>query len=152
MTSLPPTTEDRRYPARPWLAVSAAVFRDGRVLLVRRARPPAQALFTLPGGAVEIGESLAQAVVREVLEETALTIRPVGLAGHSEVIGRDPDGRVERHFVVLAFAARWIAGEPVLDPELADAGWHDPAAVAALPTTDGLAAIVTAARALVASG
>ncbi|MBC8097810.1 MAG: ATP-binding cassette domain-containing protein, partial [Armatimonadetes bacterium] len=63
---------------------------------------------------VESGETLTEALVREVLEETALTVEPVALAGHREVLVRDADQRVARHFVVLCFAARWISGEPVL--------------------------------------
>src|SRR5712691_3224948 len=102
----------RSYPERPYLAVSAAIVRDGHVLIVRRARAPAQGVFTLPGGVVEAGETLLQAVVREVGEETGLTIEPVALAGHREAIVRDAAGRPERHFVILAFAARWISGEP----------------------------------------
>ncbi len=72
----------RTYPTRPYLAVSAAIFRDGRVLIVRRARPPAHGLYTLPGGGVELGETLEQAVVREIREETALEIEPVALVGY----------------------------------------------------------------------
>jgi 8-oxo-dGTP diphosphatase len=147
-----PVTDPRLYPDRPFLAVSAAIVRDGRVLVVRRARPPAQGLFTLPGGVVEAGESLAQALVREVLEETAMQIEPVGLAGHREAIVRDPAGRVERHFVILAFAARWRAGEPVLNPELAEARWIDPGELAGLRTTEGLAPIVAAAFERLRSG
>src|SRR5271167_3596603 len=71
----------RTYPTRPFLAVSAAIFRDGRVLIVRRARPPAHGLYTLPGGGVEVGENLHQAVAREVREETGLAIEPVALGG-----------------------------------------------------------------------
>ena len=71
----------RTYPTRPYLAVSAAIFRDGRVLIVRRARPPAHGLYTLPGGGVELGETLEQAVIREVREETGLDIVPVELVG-----------------------------------------------------------------------
>jgi ADP-ribose pyrophosphatase YjhB (NUDIX family) len=138
-------SDPRLYPDRPFLAVSAAIIRDGRVLVVRRARPPASGVFTLPGGVVEAGETLTQAVVREVAEETALTIEPVGLAGHREAIMRDAEGRVERHFVILAFAARWIAGEPMLNAELAEARFIDPAELTGLRTTEGLAPIVAAA-------
>jgi ADP-ribose pyrophosphatase YjhB (NUDIX family) len=106
--------DGRSYPARPYLAVSAAIVREGKVLIVRRARPPAHGLYTLPGGGVEAGESLEEAVVREIREETGLAVEPVSLAGYREVIGRDATGRVERHFVILAFAARWLAGEPRL--------------------------------------
>jgi 8-oxo-dGTP diphosphatase len=138
----------RSYPERPFLAVSAAIVRAGQVLVVRRARAPADGLFSLPGGVVEIGETLVQAVIREVAEETALTIEPVGLAGYREAIARDRDDRVERHFVILPFAARWLAGEPVLNEELSQARWLHPAELAGLPTTPGLAEIVASAFAL----
>jgi ADP-ribose pyrophosphatase YjhB (NUDIX family) len=137
--------DPRTYPERPFLAVSAAIIRDGKVLVVRRARKPALNLYTLPGGVVETGETLFDAVKREVHEETQLTVEPVALAGHREVIVPDKEGRVERHFVILSFAARWLAGEPVLNEELDDAMWLAPAGLADLRTTDGLAEIVAAA-------
>jgi 8-oxo-dGTP diphosphatase len=142
--------DERTYPQRPYLAVSAAIIRDGKVLVVRRARRPALNLYTLPGGAVETGETLTDAVVREVREETSLTIEPVALAGHREVITRDAQGRIERHFVILCFAAHWLAGELVLNDELDDARWLDPSELSAYRTTDGLAEIVAAAGALLA--
>ncbi len=139
--------DQRTYPQRPYLAVSAAIIRNGKVLIVRRARSPALNLYTLPGGTVELGEALTDAVIREVREETALTIEPVAPAGHREVIARDSEGRIERHFVILCFAARWLAGEPVLNDELDDARWIDPSELGAYRTTDGLAEIVAAAAA-----
>ncbi len=135
----------RFYPARPFLAVSAAIVRDGQILVVRRARPPANGLFSLPGGVVETGETLTEAVAREVREETAIAIELVALAGFRETIVRDAQDRVERHFVILCFAARWTAGEPVLNEELSEACWVNPAELASLPTTPGLAEIVAAA-------
>jgi 8-oxo-dGTP diphosphatase len=142
--------ERRSYPATPVLAVSAAIIRGGKVLIVRRARPPAGGLYTLPGGGVEVGETLIEAVVREVREETALAIEPVALAGYREAIARDGDGRIERHFVILPFAARWIAGEPMLNNELSEAMWLDPSEIAGLNTTAGLAEIIANAVALLA--
>jgi ADP-ribose pyrophosphatase YjhB (NUDIX family) len=137
--------DTRSYPTRPFLAVSAAIVREDKVLVVRRARPPANGLYTLPGGVVEAGETLEEAVAREVLEETSMTIAPVALAGFREAIARDRDERVERHFVILCFASRWLAGEPVLNEELSEARWLEPAELAGLQTTPGLADIVTAA-------
>ena len=137
---------DRTYPARPILAVSAAIIRDGCVLIVRRApKPPAAGLYTLPGGGVELGETLEQAIIREVREETGLEIAPLALVGFREAIGRDAAGRVERHFVILPFAARWVGGEIALSGELAEAHWRKPDELAGLKTTDGLAEIVAAA-------
>ena len=141
----------RKYPQRPYLAVSAAIVRAGKVLVVRRARNPALNLYTLPGGAVETGETLAEAVSREVREETALEIEPVGLAGHREVIARDPQGRIERHFVIMCYAARWLSGEVALNDELDDARWITPGELPDLHTTEGLAEIVADAMALVAT-
>lgn len=115
------------------------------MLVVQRARPPAQGLFTLPGGVVEAGETLHDAVMREVMEETGLAIAPVALAGHREVVVRDPAGRANRHFVILCFAAHWQAGEPVLNEELADAKWMRPADIEHMTTTEGLMEIVLAA-------
>ena len=140
----------RAYPQRPILAVSAAIFRDGKVLIVRRARKPALGVYTLPGGGVETGETLIEAVMREVREETAITIEPVGLAGYREAIVRDAQSGVERHFVILCFAARWVSGEPMLNEELDDARWVNPAEIASLHTTEGLAEIVAAASAQLA--
>jgi len=135
----------RIYPTRPYLAVSAAIFRDGRVLIVRRGRPPAHGLYTLPGGGVELGETLEEAIIREVREETGLAIAPLALVGFREAIARDAAGRVERHFVILPFAARWIGGEIALSEELAEAHWRKPDELAGLKTTEGLAEIVGAA-------
>ena len=141
----------RTYPTRPYLAVSAAIFRDGRVLIVRRGRPPAHGLYTLPGGGVELGETLEEAIVREVREETGLEIAPLELVGFRQAIARDADGRVERHFVILPFAARWIKGEISLNQELSEAQWLTPGALADLKTTEGLGQIVAAAAERIAT-
>src|SRR5262245_65825064 len=101
----------RTYPTRPFLAVSAAILRDGKVLVVRRARNPAGGLYSLPGGVVEAGESLTEAVKREVDEETSLVIEPVALAGYREVVARDAEDTVERHGVMLTFGSGWSARE-----------------------------------------
>ena len=141
------TTDPRAYPDRPILAVSAAIIRDGRVLLTQRARGPANGVWTMPGGVVEAGETLSDALIREIDEETRMRIEPVALAGHREVMVRDAAGRAERHFVIMCFASRWIAGEPQLNEELADARWVEFAELADYKTTEGLAPIVEIGRA-----
>jgi ADP-ribose pyrophosphatase YjhB (NUDIX family) len=140
----------RSYPDRPFLAVSAAIIRDGRVLIVRRAATPMLGLYTLPGGVVEAGETLDEAVRREIEEETALKIEPVALAGYRDAIFRDRENRVERHFVIMAFAARLVSGEVRLNGELGDYRWLKPEELASLKTTEGLAEIVDAAFARMA--
>jgi 8-oxo-dGTP diphosphatase len=144
------STESRTYPTRPYLAVSAAIFRDGRVLIVRRAKPPSHGVYTLPGGGVELGETLEAAVIREVSEETGLDIEPLALAGYRQMIVRDTGGKIERHFVILPFAARWISGEISLNEELAEASWLLPSELPGLKTTEGLVEIVAASARLAA--
>ncbi len=137
--------DPRAYPERPILAVSAAIIRDGLLFIARRARGPALGVWTMPGGMVEAGETLSGALQREITEETSMTIEPLALAGHREVVVRDEAGRVSRHFVILCFASRWIAGEPKLNDELDECRWLRPAGLAELNTTEGLAEIVDAA-------
>ena len=137
--------DPRAYPDRPFLAVSAAIIRDGRVLVARRARGPAYGIWTMPGGVVEAGETLIEALKREIEEETAMIVDPVVLAGHREVVVRDDDKRVSRHFIIMCFAARWISGEPQLNDELAEARWLKLDELSSLQTTEGLAEIVAAA-------
>jgi ADP-ribose pyrophosphatase YjhB (NUDIX family) len=133
-------------PSHPQLAVSAAIFRDGRVLLVRRARSPAKGFYSLPGGRVEFGESLHAAVHREVAEETTLTIEVVDLAGWREVL---PGATGGGHYLIMSFAARWIAGEPDLNEELDDFKWLSPDALGQMRLTEGLPGIIQSARRLV---
>ncbi|MCC6948181.1 MAG: NUDIX hydrolase [Bradyrhizobiaceae bacterium] len=129
---------------RPVLAASAACFRDGRLLLVRRALPPR--LWTLPGGRVELGETAADAARRELREETGVEAEIAGFAGYREMMLPDGAGGVGRHFVILAFAARWLAGEAKAnEQELAALEWIEPGALGGYETTDGLAEIVEAA-------
>src|SRR6201991_523407 len=100
--------------SRPQLAVSGAIFRDGKILLVRRARSPARGFYSLPGGRVEFGESLHTALHREVDEETGLRIEILGLAGWREVLPGNGGGG---HYLIMSFASRWIRNEPVLNDE-----------------------------------
>jgi 8-oxo-dGTP diphosphatase len=144
-------TDPRMFPDRPYLAVSAAIIREGRVLIARRAKGASTGAFTLPGGVVEAGETLHQAIIREVREETGIAVEPIALAGQREFITRDADGRVSRHFVILCFACRWLAGEgtPLLE-ELSELRWLEPAEISGLKTTtEGLAEIVASAFALI---
>lgn len=134
-------------PGRPQLAASAVIFRDGKFLVVRRANAPGRGLYSVPGGRVEHGETLHQAVAREVREETALTIDIVGFAGWREVLPDPAAGRAG-HYVVMSFAARWHAGEVVLNEELDDFRWIAPEDLSVLRTTQGLADIVHSARQL----
>lgn len=129
---------------RPQLAASAAVFRDGKVLIARRGKPPH--LWSLPGGRVEMGETLEEAAAREVLEETGVTCRIAGFAGHREMMLRDAGGALTAHFVIAAFAAHWTGGEARPGEEASEVAWIDPATAASYETTPGLAEIIATAR------
>ncbi|HLZ03848.1 MAG TPA: NUDIX hydrolase [Bradyrhizobium sp.] len=131
---------------RPQLAVSAAIFRDGKVLLLRRARSPGKGFYSLPGGRVEFGESLHEALKREVHEETGLKIDIVGLAGWREVLPGNSGGG---HYMIMSFAARWVSQEPVLNDEHDDFKWLTPGDFGDLRLTGGLLEVVEAARQLV---
>ena len=131
----------------PRVAVSAGIFRDGKILLVRRAREPANGVYTFPGGRVEFGESLTEALIREIREETGLEIEIIGLVGYREALPPRTGGR--GHFVILPFAARWVSGDVALNDELADARWLPPqTAVEGLPVTLGLNDTIRAAAAM----
>ena len=123
--------------------MSAAIFRDERILLVRRARFPAKGFYSLPGGRVEFGETLHQALHREVREETALEIDIVELAAWREVV---PSATGKGHYLILSFAARWRAGEVVLNEEHDDFKWLALDALGELKHTDGLAGVIQSAR------
>lgn len=133
-------------PTRPQLAVSGAIFRDGKVLLVRRARSPGKGFYSLPGGRVEFGESLHTALHREVDEETGLRIEILGLAGWREVL---PGASGGGHYLIMSFAARWAAREPVLNDEHDDFKWLTPQELGDLKVTGGLLEVIEAARKLV---
>ena len=143
MAAAPPV-----QPSHPQLAVSAAIFRDDRILLVRRARSPAKGFYSLPGGRVEFGETLHAALHREVDEETALKIDIVGLAGWREVVPGTAGGG---HYLIMSFAVRWSAGEPVLNDELDDYKWLAPDALGELKMTFGLQEVILSAWRLLAA-
>ena len=115
----PPTI----YPQKPQVAVGAVVFRKKKVLLVRRGQPPAEGLWALPGGSVELGETLQQAAEREILEETGVRIKAKEPVLTFEVIERDAHNRVRFHYVIVDFSADYISGEPHAADDAVQARW-----------------------------
>ncbi len=132
-------------PARPILAASIAVFRDGLVLLAARGKEPMAGVFSLPGGVVEPGETLAEAALRELREEVDIEAELLGFVTHEEIIERGPSGEPTRHFVIAAHAGRWLSGEPCTGPEALEIRWVDPTELGDLPTTPRLADVVAKA-------
>ena len=111
------------YPSNPRVAVGAVVFKDGCVLLVRRGQPPAEDLWAIPGGSVEIGETLREAAEREILEETGIQIRASKPIYTFDVIDRDTAGKVRFHYVIVDLAANYVRGEPLPGDDALEARW-----------------------------
>lgn len=118
---------DRTYPQRPLVGVGAVVLGSEKILLAKRGKPPAKGSWSLPGGLIELGETAEQAIIREVMEETGLTVRVGPVLGLFEPIHQDADGRIQYHYVVIDFAAYYESG--ILEPgdDAADLRWVLPA-------------------------
>jgi 8-oxo-dGTP diphosphatase len=113
----------REYPGAPLVGVGAIIIEQDRVMLVKRAHPPLAGEWSIPGGALEMGETLRQAVAREALEETGLVIEVGELLGVFDRILRDAGGRIRYHYVLIDFLCRRIAGEPQAAGDAAEARW-----------------------------
>jgi ADP-ribose pyrophosphatase len=105
------------------VAVGAIVFNDSKILLVRRAKPPAEDLWAIPGGSVEIGETLKAAAEREILEETGIRICAGEPVLAFDVLDRDGDGRVRFHYVIVDLMAEYLQGEPQAGDDALEASW-----------------------------
>lgn len=117
---------------RPVAAVLAAVVRDGRVLLVRRANPPDRGRWGLPGGRIEPGESLAAAALRELREETGVEAEAGPVLTALDSIHRHAAGGLAHHYVLVAVLCRWRAGEGRAADDALETGWYAPAEIAGL--------------------
>jgi len=135
-------------PARPQAGVSICVVRDGRALLARRGREPLRGLWSLPGGRIEWGETLHQAALRELAEETAVEADIRMLLDSVDVIERDRSGSVVYHHVLTTFGAVWRAGEARAGSDAAAVRWVDASGLDELPMTPGTDQLIRRAMAL----
>lgn len=117
----------------PQIGVGAVVFRENRVLLVRRGKPPAKGLWTIPGGKLRWGETMQQATERELLEETGVVCEAVKPVFVFDSITHDTTGNVIFHYVIVDYEARYISGEPTPNDDAIDARWISPAQLDTLP-------------------
>lgn len=148
MSAAPPASA-RAYPERPLLGASIAVFRQGRVLLVKRAGPPFSSAYTLPGGLVEAGEGLESAALRELREETGVSARICGFNRNVEVIERDEAGKIRHHFVIASFAGEWTGGDAMPGPELCETVWVEPGSLCRFPCTPQIREVIESAETMV---
>jgi ADP-ribose pyrophosphatase YjhB (NUDIX family) len=129
----------------PKLGVSASVWRNGKVLLVQRAKPP-QGIWAFPGGHVEPGEKLEEAALRELREETGMTASFQGLLGLYDVIRRDDNGLVTVHYVIASYVGVAGPGEPVAASDAAAVTWADPDALGGFALAPNMSGAIATAR------
>ena len=144
MTPPEPTAESRRYPNRPVLGVGALIYEGDSILLVQRGHEPLKGYWSLPGGAVETGELLGDAVVREVREETGLIVEPTAVATLFERVMRDERGSAEYHYVLVDYFCRVLSGEPRAGSDSAAVEWVPLSALDARALTQGTRQVIAA--------
>jgi 8-oxo-dGTP diphosphatase len=113
----------REFPEVPLVGVGAIIIEDSRVVLVKRAHPPLQAEWSIPGGVLEVGELVREAAIREAREETGLTVEPGELLGVYDRVLRNAERRVQYHYVLIDFLCRRVAGELAAASDAAEVRW-----------------------------
>jgi 8-oxo-dGTP diphosphatase len=125
-----PTTTDldarraaRRYPERPIVAILVVVLRGDKALIVQRKQQPNAGRWGFPGGVLELGETVFQGAMRELMEETGIVAEPAGFLDIHDAITRDDEGRVQFHYTLIAVRGVWRSGEGVAGDDAADCAW-----------------------------
>jgi len=126
----------REFPEHPIIGVGAVIIENARVLLAKRAHPPIQGEWSIPGGALEIGELVREAAVREAREETGLIVEPAELLGVFDRVLRNPEQRVQYHYVLIDFLCRPVAGELCAASDAAEVRWFTREELPALNLAD----------------
>ena len=134
--------DSRTYPERPIVGVGAVIFDGDRVLLVKRGHEPLMGAWNLPGGAVEVGETLDAALAREVLEETGLSVEVGPVVEVLDSVRFDADGRVEYHFVIVDYLCRVFAGFAASGSDAQAVRWAPVAGLAELRVSEKAIAVI----------
>ena len=134
--------DDRRYPKRPLIGVGALIFERGRILMAQRGKAPLKGWWSLPGGALEVGESLDCAIRREVREETGLEIEPLGVFEIFERIMRDDAGAAEYHYVLIDYICRVTGGTLRAGDDVCRVEWVKPDGLRNLEITEGTLGVI----------
>lgn len=137
-----PRKDNRRYPRRPILGIGALIFRRGKILLVERGKEPLKGYWSLPGGAVEAGEKLENAVRREVREETGLEVKPLRVFEVFERITRDAQGLAEYHYVLVDYLCRITGGLLAAADDVTAARWASRRELAKFRLTEGTREVI----------
>jgi 8-oxo-dGTP diphosphatase len=132
----------REYPQQPLVGVGAIIIADGRVALIQRGKAPLLGEWSIPGGMLELGETLRQGAEREAREETGLTVRATELLGVFERIVPDAEQRTSYHYVLIDFLCEVVSGEMHADGDASDARWFTSEEVAALPLPEDTAGVI----------
>ena len=132
----------REYPQQPLIGVGAIIIKDRRVVLIKRGKPPLLGEWSIPGGMLELGETLRQGAEREAVEETGFMVRATELLGVFERIVPDAEQRISYHYVLIDFLCEIISGELCANHDACDAKWFTPQEVAALPLAEDTAAVI----------
>ncbi|SRR5579862_2342071 len=132
----------REYPDQPLVGVGAIIINQDRVVLVKRGHPPLEGEWSIPGGVLEVGETLREAAKREALEETGLVVEPTDLLGVYDRVLRDADERTLYHYVLIDFLCRQVSGEPVPAGDAVDARWFTRSEAEALPLAKDTAEVI----------
>ncbi|HEU0117244.1 MAG TPA: NUDIX hydrolase [Alphaproteobacteria bacterium] len=115
--------DDRHYPDRPVVGVGVVIWRDDKILLVKRGHEPRKGEWGLPGGVQQLGETIMHAAVREAREETGLDIAPLGVITAIDALTTDKSGKVEYHYTIVEVAAEALEGKAVAQDDADDVKW-----------------------------